>query len=209
MKWKSSTKKSQDENDGESEIRIVTPFVGNRENSGEPQGNKIYFYTDVTKDSILNLNRQIDELSKQMKLLQYMYKLPEPLPIELCISSDGGEVFPALSVVDKISQNEVPIHTYCEGVVASAATLISVVGKKRYMTKNSCMLIHQITSGLWGSYFEFKDEVQNLELTMEIIKRVYLQNTKYDEKTLEELLKHDLYLDAEECLKAGLIDAII
>jgi len=207
MKWKFPKKAHDESNEGDGEIKIVTPF--HKDDSGEPQGNKIYFYTDVTRDSILNLNRQIDELSKQMKMVQYSYRMEVPPPIEVHISSDGGEIFPAMSSVDKISGNDVPVHTYCEGVVASAATLISVVGQKRFMYKNSCMLIHQITSGLWGSYMEFKDEVQNLDLIMGIIKRIYLKQTHFDDKTLEELLKHDLYLSAEDCLKHGLIDVIL
>lgn len=207
MHWKLPRRSQNEVSEGADEIRIVTPI--GKDNSGEPQGNKIYFYTEVTKDSVLNLNRQIDELSKQMKMVQFSYKLKEPLPIEVHISSDGGEIFPALSAVDKILENDVPVHTYCEGVVASAATLISVVGKKRFMSKNSCMLIHQVSGGLWGSYMEFKDELQNLELIMSIIRRVYLDRTRFDEKVLAELLKHDLYLSAEDCLKNGLIDKIV
>jgi ATP-dependent protease ClpP protease subunit len=208
MTWK-FPKKSQDETaESDNEIRILTPMM-NKDGSGDPQGNKIYFYSDVTKDSVLNLNRQIDDLSKQMKMVQYSYRMKAPPAIEIHISSDGGEIFPAMSSVDKIAENEVPIHTYCEGIVASAATLISVVGKKRFMSKNACMLIHQITSGLWGSYMEFKDEVQNLDLIMGIIKKIYLKNTHFDDKTLENLLKHDLYLSADDCLKHGLIDVIL
>jgi hypothetical protein len=65
-------------------------------------GNRLYFYSDVTRDSIYSLNRQIDELTKHLKFIQFSYDLTDPTPIELYISSEGGEVFPALSTVDKI-----------------------------------------------------------------------------------------------------------
>jgi len=178
-------------------------------NDSNPQGNKIYYYTDVSRDSILNLNRQIDELTKQMKTTQFTYNLPEPPSIEIHICSDGGDIFAAMASVDKIMDNPIPVNTYCEGLVASAATLLSVAGKKRYITKSSCMLVHQVSSGLWGNYMEFKDEIKNLELIMNLIKGVYLKKTKFNGQELENLLSHDLYLNAEKCVEYGLVDEII
>ena len=174
-----------------------------------PQGNKIYFYSDITRDTILALNRQIDETSKQMKILQVSYNLTEAPPIELHICSDGGDVFAGMSAMDKIINNSVPIHTYCEGMVASAATFLSVAGKKRFITKSSVMLIHQVSAGCWGKYSAFKDEMENLHLIMELIKAVYLKKTKFKEKELEGILSHDICLGADKCLKLGLVDVII
>lgn len=172
-------------------------------------GNQLYFYSDVTRDSIYALNRQIDELTKHLKFVQFCYNLSEPPPIELQISSEGGEVFSALSTVDKILNNSIPIHTHCEGIVASAATLISVVGKKRTISKNACMLVHQVSGGLWGNYQEFKDEMQNLDLIMKIIKNIYFGHTKFSTSDLEEMMKHDLCLEPADCLKLGLVDNIV
>jgi len=173
------------------------------------QGNKIYFYGDVSKESILNLNRQIDETSKQVVNIQHTYNLVSPPPIELHICSDGGEVFASLASVDKILNSPIPIHTYCEGVVASASTILSVCGHKRFITKNSCMLLHQISGGFWGNFMQLKDEHTNFELIMKIIKNVYLKHTNFKSKELDDLLKHDLYLESEVCLEKGLVDKIL
>lgn len=173
------------------------------------QGNKIYFYTDITKDTVLTLNKQIDDLTKQMKIIQLTYNLSNPPPIEIHICSDGGDVFAANASVDKILNNDVPIYTYVEGVVASGATLLSTAGHKRFITKNSVMLIHQVTSGLWGNYLEFKDEIKNLDLIMTLIRSVYLKKSKFKPKQLDKILSRDLFLSSEECLKHGLVDQIL
>lgn len=172
-------------------------------------GNRIYFYSDVTKDSIYLLNRQIEEVTKQLKIVQLIYNLPTPPTIELLISSEGGDVLAGLSSVDKILNNPIPIHTHCEGIVASAATLISVVGKKRTMSKNSVMMIHQLSSGVWGNYQQLKEEIQNLDLIMSIIKDIYLEYTDFKEDELEEMLKHDIILNTDKCLKNRLVDEVI
>ena len=200
-------------NDGESqdtgneEPKIFTIEKLNAEVA--PQGNRIYFYTDITKDSILTLNRQIDELTKQLKVIQFTYKLPEPPHIEIHMCSEGGEIFSAMATIDKIIDNPVPVDTYVEGIVASAATLLTCVGNRRFITKSSCMLLHQISSGLWGSYMEFKDEIKNLELLMSLLKSVYMKKTKFNNNQLEEILNHDLCLNAEKCLDYGLVDFIL
>ena len=202
--WKTNT---DSEGDEENEPKVV--LIDKSSSEVNPQGNKIYFYNDVSRDSILNLNRQIDELSKQMRIIQFTYNLPEPPHIEIHMCSDGGEIFAAMSSVDKIINNPVPVDTYCEGIVASAATLLSSVGRRRYITKSSCMLVHQVSSGLWGNYTQFKDEIKNLELIMNLIKGVYLKRTTFNSTELEDLLSHDLYLNAEKCLAYGLVDEIL
>jgi ATP-dependent Clp protease protease subunit len=185
----------------EKTIEKDTPFL-------PMSGNKIYFYSDVTRESIYGLNKQIDEITKHLKTIQFNYGLLKAPVIELFISSEGGDVFPTMASVDKIINNPIPIHTHCEGIVASAATLISVVGKTRTITPNSTMLIHQCVSGFWGNYQEFKDEIQNLDFIMSLIKRIYIKYTKFTEADLDDLLKHDLCLNSDQCLEKGLVDKV-
>lgn len=180
-----------------------------KENSSILQSNQVYFYDDVTRTSIFNLNRNLDVVSKSLQFVAINYNLPAVPAIDLYINSEGGEVFSAFSAVDRIKASKVPIHSYIEGIAASAATLLSVVAHKRYIRKNSFMLIHQLSSGFWGNFAEFKDEVQNLELMMNYIKKIYLAHTKFTKEELDNILNRDIYLDAEQALEKGLVDEII
>jgi ATP-dependent protease ClpP protease subunit len=171
--------------------------------------NQVFFYDDVSRQTIYSLNRQLDSTAKAIQLLNIHYNLPVSPAIDLFINSEGGEVFSAFSAVDRIKSSPVPVHTYVEGFCASAATLLSVCAHKRYIRKNGFMLIHQVRSGLWGSFAEFQDEIQNLELIMRYIKQIYLEHTDIPENDLVEILKHDTYLNAEECIKYGLVDEIV
>jgi ATP-dependent protease ClpP protease subunit len=186
---------------------IITLSTENFNNN--PVGNKIYLYDEISRSSILNISKQIDIVTQQLKMLQLVYNMSTPIPIELHISSDGGDISPALSLVDKIISNSIPVHTYCEGMCASAATLISVSGHKRFITKNSHILMHQLSSGVWGKFEQINDEKQNLDLFMQVIKNIYLQHTKIKSKELTELLKHDFCLPAIKCKELGIVDEII
>ena len=86
---------------------------------------------------------------------------------------------------------------------------MSVVGKRRLMHKHAYMLIHQLSSGMWGKYEDLKDDMENCDSFMKTIKDIYEEHTNIPKKELAKVLKHDLWWDAETCLKYGLIDEII
>tara|TARA_Y100000593_G_C4258736_1_gene311048 strand:+ start:431 stop:1072 length:642 start_codon:yes stop_codon:yes gene_type:complete len=172
------------------------------------QNNIIYFYGVVDDGNIKLLNRALRHLDKESQIFTIKYGCEAP-PIELHINSYGGSLFSAFAVVDTLSQLKTPVHSYIDGSAASAATLISCCTTKRYMSRNSYMLIHQLSSSVWGKFEEIKDEMENLEMLMENIKRIYTLHTSIPKRELDKILKRDLWLDHEKCLKWGLVDEII
>ena len=99
-------------------------------------GNRIYYYAYVDTEPILELNKALVELSG--KLMSEFGK--DAPPIKLHINSLGGYLYDCMAGIDGILSCSVPVHTVIEGVAASAATLISVHGAKRYIARNSYML---------------------------------------------------------------------
>ena len=170
--------------------------------------NKIYYYAGVNRDSAVELNKKIGELESKSLTLGNNLDIAPPT-LKILINSGGGSITAGISSMDTILRCKVPVHTYIDGFCASAATFLSVVGSCRFMSRNSYMLIHQLSSSLWGKYSEIEDEKKNLDLMMETIKNVYREYTKVPMKKLDEILKHDLLWDAKTCLKYGLIDEII
>ncbi len=170
--------------------------------------NKIYYYAGVNRDSASELNKKIGEL--ESKSLTFGNNLDiDPPTLKILINSGGGSITAGISSMDTILRCKVPVHTYVDGFCASAATFLSVVGEKRFMSRNSYMLIHQLSSNFWGKYSEFEDEKKNLDLMMTTIKNVYKEYTKVPMRKLDKILKHDLLWDAKMCLKYGLIDKVI
>jgi ATP-dependent Clp endopeptidase proteolytic subunit ClpP len=171
--------------------------------------NKIYYYSGVNRDSVSELNKKIGELESKSLTLTHNLDLEQPPNLKIFINSGGGSVVSGISSMDTILRTKVPVHTYVDGFAASAATFLSVVGEKRFMSRNSYMLIHQLSSQLWGKYSEIEDEKKNLDLMMETIKNVYREYTQVPMNKIDEILKHDLLWDAKQCLEYGLIDEII
>ena len=170
--------------------------------------NKIYYYAGVNRESAAELNKKIGEIESKSLTLANTLDI-DPPTLKVLINSGGGSITAGISSMDTILRTKVPVHTYVDGFAASAATFLSVVGNYRFMSRNSYMLIHQLSSAFWGTYSNFEDEKQNLDLMMKTIKDVYKKYTKVPMKKLDEILKHDLLWDAETCLEYGLIDEVI
>lgn len=171
--------------------------------------NTIFFYSDVNSSAASELNRLLTDL--EAKLLYTKNSLDGEFtpPIKLRINSNGGSLIDGLAIVDRIRTLRVPVHTYIDGGAASAATIISVVGAKRYIGNYSWMLIHQLSSAYFGNFQQLEDEHNNSKQFMDMIKGIYKKYTKIPMKTLETILQHDLWLSANDCLKFGLVDHIL
>ncbi len=174
--------------------------------------NHIYFYSYVDSDRCLAVMKTLRELDNTFRgeyLSRNLLKNHPQTPIWLHINSGGGSVFDALAVMDQIRRIETPIYSIVEGFSASAATLLSMSCTKRFIQPSAFMLIHQISSAMWGTYEEFKDEMNLLDMLMETITKFYMCNSKMKENKIKKLLQRDSWFDAKECIKLGLADEIL
>ena len=97
-----------------------------------------------------------DDIDNQVEIVV------NPKPIRLYITSNGGSVHQVFSAIDTILGMKVPVHTVCKGFVASAGTLLSLAGKRRFITENSYMLIHELRTGSWGKFTEITESFENI-----------------------------------------------
>jgi ATP-dependent protease ClpP protease subunit len=179
------------------------------DSSVECELNTIYFYSSVTQQDNFALNKYLAKLSRDLPIVQQKYKLDAPIPVHFRINSYGGSVFAAFSTLDYMNQTQVPIYTYIDGCAASAGTIMSVCGNKRFIGENSYMLVHQLSSQHWGKYQELQDDMKNSDSLMKRIKEIYEEKTKIPKTKMDEILKHDLWWDAKTCLRYGLVDEIL
>lgn len=172
--------------------------------------NNIYFYEDISTESILFLSHQISLMEKHLLKLSMDYQLDALPKIHLYIHSNGGDAFAGLSAMSILKNCRVPVICIVDGIVASAATflLLGATGG-RWIRRNSCVLIHQIRTEFWGPYDELKDEMRNSKNLMRSIKRIYKQNSTIPKEKIEEILSKEIYLSDKKCLEYGLVDKII
>ena len=166
--------------------------------------NHIYFNNDITNDSAFELNKELRSVDTKIKTLSASLGV-EKQPIYLHLTTDGGLIYSAFSVIDCIKSLSVPVYTVIDGFVASAGTLIVLAGKKRFMCENAYMLIHELRGGIWGKMTEIEEEYINLKKIMKHLINIYVENTNLTKSELKEILKKDLIWNINECITNGLI----
>lgn len=169
--------------------------------------NHIYFYTEISRDSIRELNKALRETETYCLNLMREMSIRK-VRIYLHINSDGGCIFSAFNAIDAMNACTIPIYSIIEGSTASAGTLISVCAQKRFIRPNAHMLIHQLTSGCWGKMNEIEDNYINLKYIMSRIRKIYGDKTTMSKSELKKLLKRDLWLNSDECIESGLVDGL-
>lgn len=176
----------------------------------------ILFYEEIDEVSALHVNKlllSIDQklhkkyTKKQSMIAEYGGTVKKPV-INLRIHSQGGDVFAALSIIDVIEQLKCDLHTYVDGCAASGAAMIAIHGKKRFIGKNSFMLLHQLRGSQSGKFEDMQDEIKNSEKIMDLIRRMVKEKSKIDLKEIDEILKHEWWLTSKECMNYGLVDVI-
>ena len=169
--------------------------------------NNVYFHSNVTKKSVLELITQLNKLSDELLIMDVKYNSKSC--INLYIHSDGGDLFAGMSAMHHIEQMKIHINTIVDGVTMSAATFILMGGDTRKMYPYSMVLIHQLKTGFWGTHECLIDELKNCELIMNNLKEMYLSKSKIPPRKLDEILKRELLFSSHECIKYKLIDEII
>ena len=209
MKWKYNLSEEEDQQ----KLQPIFINTGGSVSSGGPSirviENTIFYYADVTEQSALDLNQALYELDVKIRNSFSFLGSDFKPHIKLRINSYGGSIFAGLAILDSIRNLNSDVYTYVDGAAASAATIISVAGKRRFIGKNSMMLIHQLSTANYGKYSELEDDMENNRRLMKSIKDIYKQYTKVPMKHIDEILKHDLWFDSAKCLELGLVDEIL
>jgi len=177
----------------------------------ESVDNHVYFYAHVDSDRCLDLLKRIRNIDSELRAEQISRGIEDApaTPIWLHIHSYGGDLFSGFSTADQLQLIKSPIYAVVEGVCASAATLIAMSCQKRYILPNSFMLIHQLSTIMWGTHEEFKDEMHLQTKAMERLIKFYEQYSKLNVKEIKDMLKRDFWMDAETAIEKGFVDEIL
>lgn len=148
-----------------------------------------------------------------------------PLDIEICFSSNGGEVLQGLVLYDYIQGMKRKGHritTSTLGYAASMAGILLQAGNVRKMGREAWILIHEISFGTGGKIGEIEDEVafvkriQNRVLDIFAARAAEAHEAHPDvctEPVDKDRLKagwerKDWWVDSAEALKWGIIDVV-
>jgi ATP-dependent Clp protease protease subunit len=132
-------------------------------------------------------------------------------PVYIYISSDGGEVIPGYAIVDQMELSPFPIYTIIRGRAASMAAIIATYGTKgcRYMTKNSCAMIHEIR--VCNAEEPMQEHLASIEHVLNDQARKmkdWAKRMNISVKELTSLTESTYWMNLREAMEVGLIDGL-
>lgn len=153
----------------------------------------------------------IEEVSIE-PLIKWLYQASEEFEeLTIYINSRGGDVAAAMAAVNAMESVPARITTVSTGLIASAATFISITGDVRQIYEDTSVMVHTFSTFSIGKYHDLKEQAKEQEaLHLRLVKH-YSKHTGLSEKDVEiKLLKQtDVWLTAEDAVKLGIADEII
>ena len=169
--------------------------------------------TKVLKRPVTARVNEFDEFASRM--LSYNIteaKLNNQKSLPVVIDSYGGEVYSLMGMVDLLTNSGLDIITIATSKAMSCGALLLAIGKKRYATPKSTIMIHAVRSTMRGDLDSQKNEVNQLEKLNNMAFELLDTNTNKPSgfwlNKLAENNNNDLYLSAQEALNLGLITNI-
>ena len=129
--------------------------------------------------------------------------------IDLHISSPGGDVFEALTIMNALKEHPATKTVYIDGLAASAASFIAVgIGGEVIMRPGAEMMIHNAQGGAWGDMNDMYAIIERLESSSATIADIYAAKTGTDAAQWRAAMDAETWFSADEALAAGLVDKV-
>ncbi len=116
-----------------------------------------------------------------------------------------------MMIADIISNSKTPIHTIASGMTYSGGFLILISGHKRFATKHSSIMWHQVSSTLYGKLDGLYEDYDMVRTFQNNIDNFILSKTNIERSDLDGVYKRkkDWYMSPDEALVFGIIDEVI
>jgi ATP-dependent protease ClpP protease subunit len=128
--------------------------------------------------------------------------------IVLRINSPGGDVFEGSAIYSQLASSGVPVDVMIDGLAASAASFIAMVGRSVSMGDNAMMMIHNPWSIEMGDANDMRKCADTLDKVRDSMLPAYMRRYSGTQDELIALLDAETWLTAEDCKQAGLADEI-
>lgn len=129
--------------------------------------------------------------------------------INLHIHSPGGEVFDGIAIYNQLKNYSATITVYIDGLAASMASVIAMVGDTVIMPKNAMMMIHKPWGVSWGDANDMREYADLLDKLENVLIPAYVAKTGKTTEEITAMLEQETWLDGDECVEHGFADKVI
>ncbi len=170
-------------------------------------------YSLLLQARIIYLGTPVDDDVSNAVVSQLLYLAWEnpDEDIYLYINSPGGSVLDGMAIYDTMQLIKPDVATVCLGKAASmGAVLLSGGAKgKRYCTRNSTVLIHQVMGGIQGSASDIEITAQEILRLRQRLNTILSENCDQPFDKVSRDSDRDYWMDAESAVAYGIVDHVL
>jgi ATP-dependent Clp protease, protease subunit len=177
-------------------------------------GERAYdIYSRLLRERIIFLAGPIDDHTANIVIAQLLFLESEDpkKDVFLYVNSPGGSVTSTMAIVDTMNHIRPDVATFCVGLAASGAAIVTSAGRKgkRYILPNAEIMIHQPLGGVEGQATDIAITAKHILKTRDNLNKLLAKNTGKSLAQIEKDVERDFFMDAEEAKKYGIIDEIV
>ncbi|XUV80214.1 ClpP-like prohead protease/major capsid protein fusion protein [Enterobacter sp. TMH.L2] len=132
--------------------------------------------------------------------------LGEVSHINLHINSPGGDVFDGIAIFNALKHHGAAITVHIDGLAASMASVIAMVGNPVIMPENTMMMIHKPWGFAGGDANDMRDYADLLDKVESVLIPAYAEKTGKTTEEIAAMLDDETWMDGAECLALGFAD---
>ncbi len=178
------------------------------------RGERSYdIYSRLLKERLIFVVGGIEDNMANLVIAQMLFLESEnpDKDIHMYINSPGGSVTAGLAIYDTMQLIKPDICTTCVGQAASMGAFLLAGGAegKRYCLPNARTMIHQPSGGASGQATDIDIQARELLFIRERLNSLMAKHTGQNLKTITRDTERDNYMNAEESVEYGLVDAVM
>ena len=146
---------------------------------------------EVSKTAVdtLDFKNELDELEKN-----------GVTDLNIYINSPGGSVFASSTIVSMLrrfkEKNGAKIHSFIDGLCASASTYLAMVADDINIYKNSIMMIHKPMTISIGNSIELQKDIDRLDMIEKnMMIPMYMEKSKVSEDEVKSLIGNETWFN--------------
>ena len=129
-------------------------------------------------------------------------------PLSVRINSPGGFVMEGLAIIAALRSYQGKVTVHIDGLAASMASAIAMVGDEVIMAESSLMMIHRPWDSSIGHADQLRADADKLEKIEAQLVSIYCKRTGIPEGDLKAMMAQETWFSAEEALAAGFATSI-
>lgn len=155
----------------------------------------------------IQLDMEVNEIMASL-VIRALLKMSDisKEPIEIYLSSFGGEMYAGLSIYDAIRACPCDVVIYASGKIMSAGLMIFLAGDIRIAAAHTTFMAHSVSFGSEGKLKDIEVDVSEGKRLNNVMLDILAERTKKPRKLWYRLiLSHDKFFNLTEAKQYGLI----